>query len=38
MTEFYKWAADDFFSFLSVTGVLVLAAVILIESWKEKKS
>lgn len=37
MTEFYKWAADNFFSYLAVTGVLVVAAGLLIETWRGSK-
>lgn len=36
MTEFYKWAANDFVSFLMITGVLVIAVGVLIEKWKGK--
>lgn len=36
MTEFYKWAASDFGSFLLITGVIVFGIGVLIEKWKEK--
>ena len=41
MTEFYKWAADNFISFVVITAVLVFAVGFLfeslIESWSNMK-
>jgi len=37
MIEFYQWASDNFVSFVAVTGVLAVAAVLVIEAARKEQ-